>query len=282
MPRSLTVLGLKYGGSEPAACLLVGGQVVACAPAASSDSAPGRAPGGFPAEAVQHCLEAAATGAEQVDHVAYVEPEAPGGPFQPGQGLPASFARHFGLAPDRSNVCFHRVEVRRAMLASAFYSSPWDAAAVSVIGGSGGPAGAVWGAGFDTALALAGDIAAAHSPAQLAAALARHFAIEDPGRLESRVLHLIRHLALETGLERLCLTGGAARTPGLVDRIREETPFREIYVPPRHAEASAAGAAVGAALDLWHRGLAFPRAHTARPGRLALVERAEPPTRAAG
>ncbi|MDF0643334.1 MAG: carbamoyltransferase C-terminal domain-containing protein [Nitrospira sp.] len=68
--------------------------------------------------------------------------------------------------------------------------------------------------------------------------------------LEETMLHLARHLRRITGLTRLCLAGGVAYNCVANSRLRRESGFEEIYVPPAAGDS---GAALGAALWLTHR-----------------------------
>lgn len=67
--------------------------------------------------------------------------------------------------------------------------------------------------------------------------------------LEDACLHIAREAAHRTGLRNLCLAGGVALNGAMVKRLREETPFEHIHIPPSPDDA---GTAVGSALYLWH------------------------------
>lgn len=67
--------------------------------------------------------------------------------------------------------------------------------------------------------------------------------------LEEHLIDLAKHLYDLTGLEKLCLAGGVALNSVANWKIREQTPFKEIYIQP---SASDAGGALGAALALNH------------------------------
>jgi len=66
---------------------------------------------------------------------------------------------------------------------------------------------------------------------------------------EELMLDLARDLHRETGLSRLCLSGGVALNSVANARILRETPFEELYIQP---SAGDGGGAVGAALFAWH------------------------------
>ncbi len=66
---------------------------------------------------------------------------------------------------------------------------------------------------------------------------------------EEMMLGLARFLHGRTGLTRLVLSGGVALNSVANGRLVRETPFRDVFVQPG---ASDAGAALGAALRVWH------------------------------
>jgi carbamoyltransferase len=76
---------------------------------------------------------------------------------------------------------------------------------------------------------------------------------------EEVALHVLNALQKRTGLRRLCLAGGCAMNSVLNGKIRERTPFREVYVQPAAADN---GTSLGAALHVWHQTLGQPRRFT--------------------
>jgi len=66
---------------------------------------------------------------------------------------------------------------------------------------------------------------------------------------EEALLHLARILHERTGSPRLVMAGGVALNSVANGKILRETPFSELFVQP---SASDAGAAMGAALRVWH------------------------------
>lgn len=78
---------------------------------------------------------------------------------------------------------------------------------------------------------------------------------------EEAALHVLNALAARTGLRRLCLAGGCAMNSVLNGKIRERTPFREVYIQPAAGDD---GTALGAALHVWHQVLGRPRAFVMR------------------
>jgi carbamoyltransferase len=73
---------------------------------------------------------------------------------------------------------------------------------------------------------------------------------------EEAAFHVLRALHKRTGLSRLCLAGGCAMNSVFNGKIREQTPFQEVYVQPAAADN---GTALGAALYVWHQILGRPR-----------------------
>jgi carbamoyltransferase len=73
---------------------------------------------------------------------------------------------------------------------------------------------------------------------------------------EEAACHILRPLHKRTGLPRLCLAGGCAMNSVFNGKIREQTPFQEVYIQPAAADN---GTALGAALYVWHQLLARPR-----------------------
>jgi carbamoyltransferase len=76
------------------------------------------------------------------------------------------------------------------------------------------------------------------------------------GHLEEVILEIARHLASQTGETRLCLAGGVALNSVVNGRIREETPFRELFIQPAAADD---GTSIGCAFLIQHQILGQPR-----------------------
>lgn len=87
---------------------------------------------------------------------------------------------------------------------------------------------------------------------------ARHEAIAASLQLvfEEAALHVLRAAHRRTGLSRLCLAGGCAMNSVLNGKIREATPFTDVFVQPAAADN---GTALGAALFVTHHVLGRPR-----------------------
>lgn len=73
---------------------------------------------------------------------------------------------------------------------------------------------------------------------------------------EEVVLRMARHLHAVTGERNLCLAGGVSLNVTANSRIRNETPFENIYIQPAAGDA---GSALGAAAVVYHSLLEQPR-----------------------
>jgi carbamoyltransferase len=73
---------------------------------------------------------------------------------------------------------------------------------------------------------------------------------------EEATFHVLRHLYARTRLPRLCLAGGCAMNSVANGKIREQTPFREVFIQPAAGDN---GTALGAALYVAHHILGQPR-----------------------
>jgi carbamoyltransferase len=73
---------------------------------------------------------------------------------------------------------------------------------------------------------------------------------------EEGVFHVLNGLHARTGLSRLCLAGGCAMNSVANGRIRERTPFREVYIQPAAGDN---GTALGAAYYVHNQVLGQPR-----------------------
>jgi carbamoyltransferase len=67
---------------------------------------------------------------------------------------------------------------------------------------------------------------------------------------EEAVFHVLNGLHRRTRARRLCLAGGCALNGVANAKVRERTPFEEVYVQPAAGDA---GTALGAAFEVWHR-----------------------------
>jgi carbamoyltransferase len=73
---------------------------------------------------------------------------------------------------------------------------------------------------------------------------------------EEAVFHVLNALHSRTRLRRLCLAGGCAMNSVANGKVRERTPFEEVYIQPGAADN---GTALGAAYHVWNQVLGRPR-----------------------
>ena len=137
---------------------------------------------GFPVQALRYCLKEAGLTLGDVDHVAV-----PRNPYarlatkivyalrMPSfarerakvlvkfQGIPEALAQAFDTDPKTIRAQFHRIEHHQAHLASSFYCSPHEQAALLSADGLGDFASTMWGAGNGRSMEIAGAITFPHS-----------------------------------------------------------------------------------------------------------------------
>src|ERR1700720_648944 len=137
---------------------------------------------GFPSVAIRYCLDTAGITLSEVDHVAI-----PRNPWarlgtklmyalkMPSfarerakvlarfVGIPEALAQAFDVSPEKIRAQFHRVEHHQAHLASAFFVSPFQRAALLSADGLGDFASTMWGSGSGNRMDIADAIAFPHS-----------------------------------------------------------------------------------------------------------------------
>jgi carbamoyltransferase len=137
---------------------------------------------GFPAQAIRYCLKEAGLELKDIDHVAV-----PRNPYarlatklfyamrMPSfarermkvlakfTGIPEALAQAFDIDPAKVAAQFHRVEHHQAHLASAFFVSPFERAALLSADGLGDFASTMWGSGSGSRMKIEGGIAFPHS-----------------------------------------------------------------------------------------------------------------------
>jgi carbamoyltransferase len=137
---------------------------------------------GFPSAAIRYCLDAAGITLAEVDHVAIPrDPWARLGTkllyalkmpsfarervkvLAKFTGIPEALAQTFDAAPEKIRAQFHRVEHHQAHLASTFFVSPFEQAALLSADGLGDFASTMWGTGQANRMRIAGSIAFPHS-----------------------------------------------------------------------------------------------------------------------
>lgn len=176
----MIILGINaYHGNASAAILCDG-----CLVAAVEEERFSRVKyvAGFPVRAVRYCLEAAGVSITEVDHIAI--PRNPWARLASKvlyglrlprlalersrvvvrfAGLREELARACGVAPAAIRARWHRVEHHRAHLASAFFVSPFEQAAVLSADGLGDFASTMLATGRDNRLEIHGAVEFPHS-----------------------------------------------------------------------------------------------------------------------
>jgi len=137
---------------------------------------------GFPSAAIRYCLDSAGITLGEVDHIAI-----PRNPWarlgtklfyamrMPSfaaervkvmgrfAGIPEALGQAFEIAPEKIRAQYHRIEHHQAHLASAFFVSPFDQAALLSADGLGDFASTMWGSGQGNRMHVDGAIAFPHS-----------------------------------------------------------------------------------------------------------------------
>ena len=137
---------------------------------------------GFPAQAIRYCLKEAGLELKDIDHVAV-----PRNPYarlgtklfyairMPSfarerikvlakfTGIPEALAQVFDTDPAKIAATFHRIEHHQAHLASAFFVSPFERAALLSADGLGDFASTMWATGNGSRMKIDGAIAFPHS-----------------------------------------------------------------------------------------------------------------------
>jgi carbamoyltransferase len=175
-------MGLNAFHGDSAACLVVDGRLVAAAEEERFRRLKHWA--GFPSEAARYCLASAGLKLADVDHVAVNrDPSAnllskvlfslskrPSLEAIKGRLSNASNVRDIGALlrekvgdgrPARFKV--HNVEHHRAHMASSFYVSPFDTAAVVSVDGFGDFVSGMWGSGKGTSISMDDEVTFPHS-----------------------------------------------------------------------------------------------------------------------
>ena len=176
----MNILGINAYHGNASAAILCDGKLVAAVEEERFNRVKYAA--GFPAAAIAYCLRTAGITLTEVDHVAV-----PRNPYarlgtklfyalrMPSfarerakvlakfTGIPEALSAVFHIAPKDLSAKFHRVEHHIAHLASAFYCSPFEEAALLSADGLGDFASSMWGAGFGRRMNIHGSIAFPHS-----------------------------------------------------------------------------------------------------------------------
>jgi carbamoyltransferase len=176
----MNILGINAYHGNASAALVCDGKLVAAVEEERFNRVKYAA--GFPAAAIRYCLKEAGITLADLDHVAV-----PRNPYarlgtklfyalrMPSfarerakvitkfTGIPAALAGAFDTDPAKLKSKFHRVEHHQAHLASAFFVSPFEQAALLSADGLGDFASSMWGTGAGNHMRIDGAIAFPHS-----------------------------------------------------------------------------------------------------------------------
>jgi carbamoyltransferase len=176
----MNILGINAYHGNASAAIVCDGRLVAAVEEERFNRVKYAA--GFPAQAIRYCLKEAGLDPKEIDHVAV-----PRNPYarlatklfyamrMPSfarerakvlakfTGIPEALAQAFDTEPAKLSARFHRVEHHQAHLASAFFVSPFERAALLSADGLGDFASTMWGSGTGSRMEIDGAIAFPHS-----------------------------------------------------------------------------------------------------------------------
>ena len=176
----MNILGINAYHGNASAAIVCDGRLVAAVEEERFNRVKYAA--GFPAQAIRYCLREAGLELKEIDHVAV-----PRNPYarmgtkllyairMPSfarermkvlvkfTGIPEALAQAFGADPASIAAKFHRVEHHQAHLASTFFVSPFESAALLSADGLGDFASTMWGKGDGGHMKIEGAIAFPHS-----------------------------------------------------------------------------------------------------------------------
>ena len=176
----MNILGINAYHGNASAALVCDGKLIAAVEEERFNRVKYAA--GFPAAAIRYCLQEAGITLGDIDHVAV-----PRNPYarlatklfyavrMPSfarerarvitkfTAIPAALARAFDSDPSKIKAVFHRVEHHQAHLASSYFVSPFEHAALLSADGLGDFASSMWGTGQGNRMEIAGAIAFPHS-----------------------------------------------------------------------------------------------------------------------
>ncbi|MGB7022492.1 MAG: carbamoyltransferase [Candidatus Acidiferrales bacterium] len=224
----MIILGINAYHANASAAIVADGRLVAAVEEERLNRVKYAA--GLPVQAVQYCLEAAGVKLSQVDHIAI-----PRNPWarlgtklrfalrmprfalervkvlSRFAGMKEELASAFELDPQSIRAQFHRIEHHQAHLASTFFVSPFDRAAVLSADGLGDFASTMWGVGEGSAIRVDGSIAFPHSLGMFYTAMTQYLGFRKFGD-EYKVMGLAAY-------------GSPAYLEQLRDVVRAEAPI---------------------------------------------------------
>jgi carbamoyltransferase len=176
----MNILGINAYHGNASAAIVCEGQLIAAVEEERFNRVKYAA--GFPAQAIRYCLKEAGLTLAEIDHVAV-----PRDPYarlatklfyaarMPSfarervkvlakfTGIPEALSAAFDGDPKKLTAKFHRVEHHQAHLASSFFVSPFERAALLSADGLGDFASTMWGAGSGNRMNIDGAVAFPHS-----------------------------------------------------------------------------------------------------------------------
>jgi carbamoyltransferase len=179
------ILGINAYHGDAAAAIVKDGRLIAAAEEERFNRFKHSA--GFPAHAIRYCLEAAGIGVEDLDHVGISrDPSAHLhkkilfaatrvtsvarhqikdrlGNAAKVRDLKDELSRLFSVPKKSLKARFHNIEHHRAHLASCFFVSPFERAALLSIDGFGDFISTMWGLGEDNSIEVLGQVEYPHS-----------------------------------------------------------------------------------------------------------------------
>ncbi|MGB6882743.1 MAG: carbamoyltransferase [Candidatus Acidiferrum sp.] len=176
----MNILGINAYHGNASAAIVCDGRLVAAVEEERFNRVKYAA--GFPAQAIRYCLREAGLELKDIDRVAVPrDPYARLGTklfyamrmpsfarermkvLAKFTGIPEALAQAFDTDPANISAQFHRVEHHQAHLASAFFVSPFERAALLSADGLGDFASTMWGSGEGSRMKIEGAIAFPHS-----------------------------------------------------------------------------------------------------------------------
>lgn len=224
----MIILGINAYHANASAALVINGQLVAAVEEERLNRVKYAA--GFPTRAIQYCLEFAGVKPSEVDHIAV-----PRNPYARLAtklrfamrmprfaidrarvaarfgGIKEELASTFEIDPATIQAQIHRIEHHRAHIASAFFVSPFERAAVLSADGLGDFASTMWGVGEGSQLHIAGSVAFPHSLGMFYTAMTQYLGFKKFGE-EYKVMGLAAY-------------GSPAYSDGFCDIVEAEKPL---------------------------------------------------------
>jgi carbamoyltransferase len=176
----MVILGINAYHGNSSAALVVDGRLTAAVEEERFNRVKYAA--GFPTQAIRYCLAEGGVTLDQVDHIAIPrDPWArlgtkllyalrmPSFAFERARvmarfaGIHEELAKAFDVDPQRIRARFHRIEHHQAHLASTFFVSPFERAAVLSADGLGDFASTMWATGEGNRMRVHGAVAFPHS-----------------------------------------------------------------------------------------------------------------------